>query len=300
MVVVTRPERADPAGDALAAYEAIAPFYDDFTSGYAHETWLAEMERLLQEAGLRGRRILDVACGTGKSSLPLVRRGYEVTACDISPGMVAVARGRLGLPPGRVFVADMRALPELEPFDAATCMDDSLNYLLEEEDLRLALASIAGALRPDGLLLFDLNSMATYRSAFGGEFVREEAGRRFHWKGRTTKPASPGALFTATVEIHDPDSGDPPVTSVHRQRHYPREVVGAALEAAGLRLVSVVGQSTGVRLSTPADEERHSKLVYLARRSANRREVPWSSTRKHRRAEAARHDGLAALPHRPL
>jgi SAM-dependent methyltransferase len=300
MAVATAPHPAGAGRDALVAYEALAPFYDDFTAGYAHDDWLAEVERLLLDAGLRGMRVLDVACGTGKSALPMLRRGYDVTACDLSPGMVAVARRRLGVPPERVFVADMRALPELEPFDAVTCMDDSVNYLLHERDLRLALASMARALRPGGLLLFDVNSMATYRTAFAGEFVREEGGRRFRWRGTTPEPASSGGLFTAVVEVEEAGGSVAPVASLHRQRHYPRHVVCAALEAAGMSLVDVVGQSTGVRLSTPADEERHSKLVYLARRTPTRREVPWSSTRRHTRAEAAGREGLAALPHRSM
>src|SRR5437763_17171650 len=80
---------------ALAAYEALAPYYDAYTEDYPHERWLADLERVAIDHGLRGRRLLDVACGTGKSTLPLVRRGYRACACDLSPAMVAIARRRL-------------------------------------------------------------------------------------------------------------------------------------------------------------------------------------------------------------
>ena len=105
---VSSPLLEDPA---LEAYEGLAPFYDQFTADYSYDNLLAELECLALDHGLAGRRLLDVGCGTGKSFLPMLARGYEVTGCDLSPAMVEQAREKL--PPGLVelFVADMRALP---------------------------------------------------------------------------------------------------------------------------------------------------------------------------------------------
>src|SRR4051812_50214555 len=107
------------AATALRAYEALAPFYDEFTAAYAHGAWLRALERELRRLGLSGRRVLDVACGTGKSSLPLVELGYEVSACDVSPTMVDVARRRPGPPEDRAFVAGTRRAAPLPPLDRA-------------------------------------------------------------------------------------------------------------------------------------------------------------------------------------
>jgi SAM-dependent methyltransferase len=74
--------------------------------------------------------VLDVACGTGKSFRPLLRRGYEVTGCDISPPMLEQAPA--GAPGVRLVPADMRALPDLGAFDLVTCLDDALNYLARD------------------------------------------------------------------------------------------------------------------------------------------------------------------------
>ena len=79
--------------DATRAYAVLAPAYDLLTAEYAYGPWLAAIERLAREHGLAGHRLLDVGCGTGKSFLPLLERGFHVTACDISPEMVAW-RGR--------------------------------------------------------------------------------------------------------------------------------------------------------------------------------------------------------------
>src|SRR4051812_33042335 len=88
-----------------AAYDALAPFYDSYTSSYDHARWLGKLEAIVRDAGLRGHRLLDVACGTGKSFMPMLERGYEIVACDGSIAMVERARQRSGLPPADVFVA---------------------------------------------------------------------------------------------------------------------------------------------------------------------------------------------------
>src|SRR3982751_4988727 len=94
---------------AVAAYELLAPFYDLYTHDYAHEELLGNIEGIAIEHGLSGRRLLDVGCGPAKGFLPMLERGYEVSACDISPGMVERAREVGG---ADVFVADARELPD--------------------------------------------------------------------------------------------------------------------------------------------------------------------------------------------
>src|SRR3954452_21644513 len=183
------------------AYEAMAPYYDAFTANYAHQAWLEGLERELRRLGLTGTRVLDVACGTGKSSLPLLELGYEVSACDVSPTMVAIARERLGLPEDRVFVADMRRLPALEQFDAVTCLDDAVNYLLTEGDVRATFAGIGRALRPGGLFAFDVNSLRTYGSAFVTRSEMETCDARFVWRGEPRAAILEGEVYRATLEI---------------------------------------------------------------------------------------------------
>ncbi|HEY1275030.1 MAG TPA: class I SAM-dependent methyltransferase [Thermoleophilaceae bacterium] len=257
---------------AREAYDSLAPFYDEFTAGYPHEQWLEELEGLALQHGLPGRTVLDVACGTGKSALPLATRGYEVSACDISPAMVQQARRRLGGRARRVFAADMRRLPACGRFDLITCLDDALNYLLEPADLHAALASMRRALRPGGLLVFDVNSLSTYRATFAMRFEREGRGRSYRWRGEQSGAARPGALYEAVIEVL-PDAGTA-VSSRHRQRHWPRDWLAAALGRAGLECVAVLGQRTGGHVGFEADEELHPKLVFLARnpRTNRRRE----------------------------
>ena len=257
---------ADPI---TAAYEAFAPFYDAYTHTYDYETWLSNIDAIAREAGLRGSRLLDVACGTGKSFMPMLDRGYEVVACDISPSMVEQARDRSGLDDTDVLVADMRELPRMGTFDLATCLDDSLNYLLSEDELERALAGVARNLRPGGLFVFDMNSLAVYRQLFSQDAVTENDEVVFCWRGTGETAPAPGAICEATIEIFSEVGGErwTRTSSRHLQRHHDQALVQELLPMAGFELVELYGQVTGARLDKPADEDRHLKLVYFCRRT---------------------------------
>lgn len=252
------------ATPALLAYERLAPVYDDFTDGYDHDAWIGRLERIARNHGANGPRVLDVACGTGKSFAPLLERGYDVWACDISPAMVAHARRCAGIEPERVLVADMRELPELGAFALVTCLDDAVNYLLDEDDLVAAFASVSRLLAPDGVYVFDVNTLATYRAGFAVDAIFERPLAAATWRGETIAPIEPGALCAASIAFADDMEG----VSRHIQRHHPEPTVRRALTSAGLVCRAVLGQSTGGVLHEDPDEERHTKLVYIAGRAA--------------------------------
>ena len=252
------------ATPALLAYERLAPVYDDFTDGYDHDAWVGRLERIARSHGANGPRVLDIACGTGKSFAPLLERGWDVSACDISPAMVERARRCAGVDPDRVVVADMRALPELGAFELVTCLDDAVNYLLDTDDLVAAFAGVARLLAPDGVYLFDTNTLATYRAGFALDAVFERPLAAAVWRGETVTPIEPGALCSAAIELA---GADDVAISRHLQRHHAEPTIRRALTAAGLACRAVLGQSTGGVLHEEPDEDLHTKLVYVAGRA---------------------------------
>jgi SAM-dependent methyltransferase len=252
----------------ITAYELLAPFYDRYTHGYGHEQWLGNIEAIALEHGLRGSRLLDVGCGTGKSFLPMLARGYEVTACDISPAMVERAREAAG-GSADVLVADARDLPVLGRFDLVTSLDDALNYVLTDEELGMAFASAARNLRPGGLFVFDLNSLHTYRHYFARDMALEVDGAFFCWRGEgDAADTRPGAISSSVVEVFATDDGEcwRRYSSRHVQRHHPPELVERLLGAAGFELLERRGQMTGACIDPVGDEDLHLKLLYFARR----------------------------------
>jgi SAM-dependent methyltransferase len=248
-----------------SAYEGFARYYDAFTAGSDYELWTAHVVELARGHGLAGRRLLDVACGTGKSFLPFLDRGFEVTATDVSPAMLAeAARKAPGVP---LFEADVRELPPLGRFDLVTCFDDSLNHLLHEDELAAALVSLASTLAPAGLLLFDLNTLLAYRTTFATDSVSAGDGVVFAFRGDSSPDAAPGCRATAWIDVFSEREAE--LYERHRagieQRHFPPHQVTALLAQAGLDCLGVHGVLADGSHVPEADESTQLKVMYAAR-----------------------------------
>ena len=249
------------SGDAARkAYDAFAASFDDFNRNYMAERWTGRLLQQAEAAGLRGDRLLEVGCGTGTSLVPMLERGWRVTGCDVSPGMVNVARAKIGAR-ARLLVADMRELPPLGTFDLVWSLNDALNYLHSREEFDAALAGMRSNLAERGVLLFDVNTLANYRSFFSTDFVVEEKGRHLLWEGQTSPDeVAPGILATVRYEA----AGEVGSEHTHLQRHFPQEEVLAAIEAAGLCCVALLGELDG-ELHEGVDEDKHFKSIYVCR-----------------------------------
>jgi SAM-dependent methyltransferase len=248
---------------ARLTYDAFAPDYDAFTAHHDYEAWTADIERLALEAGLCGHRLLDVACGTGKSFLPMLARRYAVTACDLSPAMLEIAAEKAG-GRARLHVADMRALPLLGAFDLITCLDDAVNYLHDRQELVAAFAGLERNLAPGGIAVFDANSLSAYESFFASLSVVGDDDRVLIWRGGCAVPLAPGGFVSATIEaLHRGDDGWTATSHEHVQRHHPAALLEAALEAGGLRLLRRVGMHFDGSLTDGFDEAENSKALYV-------------------------------------
>jgi SAM-dependent methyltransferase len=249
------------------AYEAMAPVYDHFTAHHDYDAWLADLLTVLEHDGLQGRRLLDVGCGTGKSFLPLLPRGWQVTGCDISPSMVELAREKAG-DAVRLEIADMRDLPRFGEFDLVWALDDAINYLLSAEELEQALVGMRKNLAPAGLLLFDVNELLAYRTFFAETVIVERGGWKLVWTGEAAADVAPGSICESTLEaipLEAAGDGAEASTMRHRQRHFPEAEVLATLERAGLECLNVYGHGLDGIPRQPLDESIHTKAIYVAR-----------------------------------
>jgi SAM-dependent methyltransferase len=250
---------------ALAAYDEFAPFYDRFTAHHDYELWVRSLlEAVARFVPADEHRLLDVGCGTGKSFLPMLDRGWQVTACDLSPEMLARARQKVG-DGVELHVADVRELPLFGEFDLVWCLDDVLNYLGGVGELESALSALGANVAAGGVLLFDLNTLASYRGFFAATETHRDGSRRFEWRGGASATTSPGASVEAVLEVVEEGAGRIVARSVHRQRHFTQEEIAGAMERAGLELLAVYGHGPDARLELPLDEERHTKAIVIAR-----------------------------------
>ena len=249
------------AGDEVRlTYDTYAPAYEDFNHGYMYERWTGRLLGAAEEAGLRGDRLLDIACGTGLSFVTMLERGWRVTGCDISPAMLAIAEEKFG-DQSELFVADMRELPDIGEFDLIWAVNDPLNYLLSIEELEATLDGMRRNLAPTGIALFDINTLVTYRTFFSQEVVVNQNGRELVWQGKLTpEEVAPGIFAEASFK----EVGSEGSTHVHRQRHFSQDEVMAAFAKVGLESIAVYGEQDG-DLTPGLDENLHTKGVYLSR-----------------------------------
>jgi SAM-dependent methyltransferase len=130
----------------------------------------AEVDGLWQLLGLStGCRVLDAPCGYGRLSRPLAGRGAHVLGVDQSSELLAEAeRERGDAPHLRYLRHDLRAPLAEGDFDAAINVFSSLGYGSEEDD-RAILRTLAGAVRPGGLVLVE----TMHRDLVVARFSRE-------------------------------------------------------------------------------------------------------------------------------
>jgi ubiquinone/menaquinone biosynthesis C-methylase UbiE len=219
--------------------------YNEFARFYVRGDWprySAQMARILpsvlEHFGLWPRKILDLACGEGTFAIAMARRGLRVTGVDLSPEMLDIARERAAKAGLEVkfLQQDMRSLSLRGRFDLVTCWFDSLNYLLEIDDLAQAFAGVSRVLDKNGIFIFDVN---TIRS-LAVEWVREPC--YVHLDSRD--------LFLASVPQYDPATRIASlhitgfarenerwlrVDEVHKERGYSLKEIRQCLKRAGLR-----------------------------------------------------------------
>ncbi|MEP7002091.1 MAG: class I SAM-dependent methyltransferase [bacterium] len=138
----------------MGDYSQAAEFYDLLyaaSKDYAAES--AVLGQLIRAAAPAARRVLDVACGTGKHAEGLTALGFAVDGIDLEPAFVAIAARRC--PEGKFEVADMTQLSLPQRYDAITCMFSSIGYANTPESLHRALAAFAAHLEPDGVVIID-------------------------------------------------------------------------------------------------------------------------------------------------
>jgi SAM-dependent methyltransferase len=110
---------------------------------------------LLEPVLARNGLVLEIGCGSGLLTRYLVDAGHHVIATDASPAMLEVARDYLGddAPELRRLALPDDELPEV---DAIVGIGHPISYLADAAAIDRALSAIAGALRPGGLLAFDV------------------------------------------------------------------------------------------------------------------------------------------------
>lgn len=254
--------------DTREAYDRLSSHYDELTSHHRYEQWFSQLMPVLESEGLAGKRLLDLGCGTGKSTLPLVARGWQATAVDVSPGMLEELKLKAG-DSVKVHCADIAQLPRLGEFDLVLSLGEAMNYCAANGGFADALRGVQRNLAPAGLALFDLNTLRSYRTFFAESQTSRLTSAEATWRGQVEGETEPGMLAEGVMAISEADgtSGE----SIHRQAHIPERDARDALAAAGLELRAVYGHDYSGEMQQPLDQERHTKGIFVSSLAIERR-----------------------------
>jgi SAM-dependent methyltransferase len=150
------------------------------------------LEDIFAKYEIQYRDVLDIACGTGRHALEMVRRGYNVTGLDHSESMLDFATKKASSEnlTIRYILGDMRNLSFNEEFDAAYILFNTIVTLTSNDELLAFMKGVHCALREDGLFIIETGNIWAYIAE--GKFKNdtherkeENAGVKRHVRLRT-------------------------------------------------------------------------------------------------------------------
>ena len=222
-----------------------------FETFFDADDWLSlatscDPERTELEAGFlaerlpaaRGR-ILDLACGTGRISVPLARRGFELAGIDISRRALEIARAEA--PTLDLRHGDMRDLPwDGGSFDGVVNVWTAFGYFATQEEDERVVAEVARVLRPAGVFVLDaINQSALLRNFRTESWSELDNGTLFLERREIDLPTGRVRAYWTFVD----DTGRREHAFEHRL--YTLAEYRAMLERSGLRTTELYGAFDG-------------------------------------------------------
>lgn len=268
----------------MEAYSSFAGVYDLFMDNVPYEEWCEYITGLLREYGIRDGLVLDLGCGTGKLTRLLAAAGYDMIGVDNSEEMLEIARSyecfvddgnaencsgamvdagpeddgetsQESVHGGILYLLqDMRAFELYGTVRAVVSICDSLNYILEEEELLEVFRLVNNYLDPKGIFIFDLNTVYKYRELLGETTISEnrEEGS-FIWDNYYDEESGINE-YDLTLFIQEENDLYRKYEETHYQRAYELETVKRLLTEAGMEFAAAYDAFT--REPVRADSER--------------------------------------------
>jgi SAM-dependent methyltransferase len=239
-------------------WDAYAPFYDWENARTVARRDVRFWQRL---AAAQKGAVLELGCGTGRILAPIMRAGVDLVGIDRSAEMLARARLRLQrarlLRRARLVRGDIRHLPfrRRPGFSLVIAPYGILQSLTREPDLKATLASVAGALRRDGLFGIDLVPDLPRWSEY--ERKPSLSGRRGHGHLRLVESVRQDRRRGLTIFDQEYTERRGRGEQVHRFSLTFRTLsvpqMRRRLEAAGFRIEAVLGDYDGGPWDARAD-----------------------------------------------
>ena len=277
---------ADEEAGARESYQDAALYDFEYRRRRADVNFYRRIAQEQRESsvsrGAGGGPILELACGTGRLTAPLLRDGHTVVGLDHSAAMLARAAWRLArLGPTRrrralLVRGDMRNIGFAPRFGLAICAFHSLQHLVAEDDLRACLRGVAASLAPRGWLAFDLLppdpewirrdperrwARTVFRHPVTGQRLAYSTNHRYDAERKTLHVR----LYYQPLDARGRPAGR---ERVHRlcHRQLDPDEVHALLDTSGLEIIARFGGFDGRPFTESSQSnERVEQHIYVAR-----------------------------------
>ena len=158
----------------MEAYQDFAEVYDELMDNTPYGVWAQRLDELIRKYGVskperdaegildsERNLVVDMGCGTGTLTEIMYEKGYDMIGVDSSESMLNVAMGKKERSGAQILylLQDMRDLELYSTVGTIFCVCDSLNYLLEEDELLDVFTVVNKYLFPGGVFIFDFNTV---------------------------------------------------------------------------------------------------------------------------------------------
>ena len=222
----------------------------------------SEEELLLQEQNL----VVELGCGTGSFTEEMALLGYDMIGVDNSADMLGIARNKLEKSGHEILYLE-QDMSELDLFCTAgtiVSVCDSINYLIEDEQVRRTFLKVNNYLYPGGLFVFDFNTLHKYRDEIGDMTIAENReDESFIWENYfDTETAVNECDLTFFIRQQDDAGRDifERTRETHLQRGYTLEEMKRFIDESGMRFITAIDADTH---EEPTD--RSERIYVLAR-----------------------------------
>lgn len=251
----------------MDSYTSFAQVYDMFMDNVDYPAWCEYIKSLLTEHGITGGLLLDLGCGTGTVTELLAASGYEMIGVDNSCDMLEIAEEKKEQS-GRDILYLMQDMREFELYGtvrAVISVCDSINYILEEEELLQVFSLVNNYLDPGGIFLFDMNTRFKYEQMGDCTIAENREESSFIWDN-FYDPEDDINEYELAIFVREDNGLYRKFEETHYQRAYGPEKIKALLLEAGLEVLAVYDAFT----REPAREDSE-RIYFVAREYQKKR-----------------------------
>ena len=246
----------------MAAYESFARVYDELMDEVPYDAWCSFLKDRLSEEGIHDGLALELGCGTGRMMEKMAEAGFDMIGVDSSLDMLQIARERSGsLPYPLLYLQqDMREFELYGTVRTVFSICDSLNYILDPEELTQVFRLVSNYLDPGGIFLFDFNTEHKYRDVMGETTIAEDREDvSFIWYNEYDREEHLNYI-DLNVFVKEEEDLYRKFTEQHVQRGYELEEMKRLIEKSGLAFLAAFDDYT----LKPAGQDSE-RIVILAK-----------------------------------